>query len=175
MVGWQFVLATVGKPPKNHDYLDAGWAMYYKRLAHRCNISLVEVPEAAIRPSRTSAQVKEEEAQRLFPLMATAQCVVALHETGQRYTSPAFAAALGKRLEGLSGQNTSARGGGSSGSTGMLWIVGGPLGLASSVLDKADWVVSLSDMTLPHPMVRLLWIEQIYRAFRLLNNEPYHK
>jgi rRNA large subunit m3Psi methyltransferase RlmH len=52
---------------------------------------------------------------------------------------------------------------------------GGVLGLAASVIDQSHWQVSLSSLTFPHPMVRLVWVEQIYRAFRIPNNEPYHK
>jgi 23S rRNA (pseudouridine1915-N3)-methyltransferase len=57
----------------------------------------------------------------------------------------------------------------------IAWVIGGPLGLASSVLKRADLVLSLSSMTFPHQMARLMLMEQIYRSFRIIHHEPYHK
>ena len=57
----------------------------------------------------------------------------------------------------------------------MAWLIGGPLGLAPVVLDRADLVLSFSRMTFPHQMMRLILLEQIYRSFRIMRHEPYHK
>jgi 23S rRNA (pseudouridine1915-N3)-methyltransferase len=57
----------------------------------------------------------------------------------------------------------------------MAWVIGGPLGLASSVLDRSDLILSFSKMTFPHQMMRPILLEQIYRSFRIMHHEPYHK
>lgn len=175
-------LLTVGKLKGVHKAYEPLLAEYAQRLSAYCQLSMLEVAEETIRPTRTEAQTMEAEAQRLLPHMQRARCVVALSERGKRYTSPQFAQALLAHWQAADsfigaggGGNPPKRGLTSGGQPGMLWIVGGPLGLHATVLERATWVVSLSDMTFPHPMVRLLVLEQLYRAFRILHGQPYHK
>jgi 23S rRNA pseudoU1915 N3-methylase RlmH len=119
-------------------------------------------------------------------LQASGGYVVALTEHAKPLGSPAFAQELAQRHPGLNPHSFPKQAylkqGGHGSSTGamsgkphMVFIVGGANGLAPRILALADWHLSLSPMTFPHQMVRLLWIEQVYRAFRILNGEPYHK
>jgi 23S rRNA (pseudouridine1915-N3)-methyltransferase len=98
--------------------------------------------------------------------------VVVLTEHAKPTDSPQFADEFYKRHPGL---NSLSRGKQSGERPHMTFVVGGAMGLSSAILDRADWKLSLSPMTFPHLMVRLLWVEQLYRVFRILNNEPYHK
>jgi 23S rRNA (pseudouridine1915-N3)-methyltransferase len=165
-------IVSVGRLKGNHAYLQDGIDHYLKLTRPYAKITITEVADEPLTPSRTLEQTLDAEAKRILPYLEKAACVVALWEKGKLYDSETFAAELAKR-----GMATNPLNGGigQPGSTHMIVVIGGPWGLSRSVLDRADWLLSLSPMTLPHPMVRLVLLEQLYRAFKIQRNEAYHK
>ena len=166
-------LVAVGRLKKDSDYLQVGIAEYLKRLRPYARVSIVEVADEPISPTRTREQVIEAEGQRILSQMEKAGYTIALSERGQCLSSEALAHSLDQR--GIL-QGNPLNGGMPTGRPGpIIVIVGGPLGLSQTVIDRADWVLSLSPLTFPHQLVRLLILEQLYRAFKIQRNEPYHK
>lgn len=171
-------LIAIGKLKKDHQYLQPGIDEYLKRLRPYAQMRLVELPDETISPTRTVDQVMNTEGERILSYIQThkkepSTLVIALSERGQQLDSIALAKALTLRIHGeenpLNGRTPHPL------INHMIIIVGGPLGLAQSVLKQADWTLSLSPLTFPHPMVRLIVLEQLYRVFKIQLNEPYHK
>nr|WP_298054493.1 23S rRNA (pseudouridine(1915)-N(3))-methyltransferase RlmH [uncultured Lachnoanaerobaculum sp.] len=136
---------------------------YAKRLSRYAKMSITEVKDEKT-PANASAseedKIKQIEAERILSKFNNSY-VVALVIDGKKYTSESFA----KRMENydiLSKGN-------------LTFVIGGSLGLHESVLKRADERLSFSDMTFPHQLMRVILLEQIYRAYRIRNNEPYHK
>lgn len=144
------------------------WTMaveeYQKRLGRYCSICLTEVSDEKA-PEKLSpaeeAQVKRREGEKLLRLIKPDTYVTALAIEGKKFDSEGFAAFLDKGMV-KSGGN-------------MAFVIGGSLGLDEAVMKRADAAVSFSDMTFPHQLMRVILLEQIYRGFRILKNEPYHK
>lgn len=167
----QIQIIAVGRMKSGFSYLTPGIEDYLKRLKAYAPVSIVEVPDEPILPSKTSEQIMEKEAQRILPYMAKAAYSIALSERGDELNSEKFSAAFFNKLGG-----DPSNGGIPGADSGpIIFIVGGPLGLHQTVLSKCQWTVSLSRMTFPHPMVRLILLEQLYRAFKIRKGEPYHK
>jgi 23S rRNA (pseudouridine1915-N3)-methyltransferase len=167
----QIQLVAVGRMKGGFSYLQPGLDDYLKRLKPYAAVSIVEVPDEPIRPSKTTEQIMEGEAQRILPYIRKAGYAIALSEHGEALSSERFTEAFFERL----GANPS-NGGIPPGDSGpIIFIVGGPLGLHSSITGQCQWTISLSRMTFPHPMVRLILLEQLYRAFKIRRGEPYHK
>jgi 23S rRNA (pseudouridine1915-N3)-methyltransferase len=167
----QIQIIAVGRIKSGFSYLQAGLDDYLKRLKAYASVSVIEVPDEPILPSKTAEQIMEKEAQRILPYMQKASYSIALSERGDEANSEKFSAAFFDRL----GADPSNGGIPHTDSGPIIFIVGGPLGLHPSVLRECDWTVSLSRMTFPHPMVRLILLEQLYRAFKIRRGEPYHK
>lgn len=155
-------IVCVGKI-KEKFYRDA-LAEFEKRLSKYCKFEIVEVADEKT-PDRASAQeeelIKEKEAVRILGKIKEDAYVCTLEILGKRYTSPGFA----DFINGLA----------VNGKSNIVFVIGGSLGLHKSVLDRSDQAISFSDMTFPHQLMRVILSEQIYRAFRIINNEPYHK
>jgi 23S rRNA (pseudouridine1915-N3)-methyltransferase len=164
-------IIAVGRMKSGFSYLSAGIDDYIKRLNAYASVWVVEVPDEAILPSKTAEQIMEKEGQRILPYIAKSAYAIALSERGDELNSEKFSTSLFNRL-GADPLNGGIPG---TESGPIIFIVGGPLGLHSTVLDKCQWTVSLSRMTFPHPMVRLILLEQLYRAFKIRRGEPYHK
>lgn len=171
-------LVVIGKLKKDHQYLSGGIEEYSKRLKAFASLKIHELPDETISPTRTTEQVMQGEAERVLGFLQTHQkdsstLVIALSEKGQLLDSVALARAFNKRIHGeenpLNGRSPNPL------INHMIIIVGGPLGLSQSVLSASHWTLSLSPLTFPHPMVRLIVLEQLYRVFKIQNNEPYHK
>jgi len=139
-------------------------AEYAKRLRLYADINIVETPDEKA-PERLSdaeaEQVKAREGERMLKLLPSGAYAVALAIDGKRFTSEAFAARVDKLM--------------TDGTSHIVFIVGGSLGLSPEVLARADMKISFSDMTFPHQLMRVILLEQVYRVFRILRNEPYHK
>ena len=137
---------------------------YRKRLGRYCRLEIVEVSDEPA-PERVSpAQeniIKQKEAQRILKRLRDNSFVITLEIAGKKYDSEKFA----KKLENLA----------LAGESQLVFIIGGSLGLHSSVSQRADLKLSFSDMTFPHQLMRVILAEQIFRAFRIINGEPYHK
>lgn len=167
----QIQIISVGKMKGGFSYLQAGIDDYLKRLKAYAPVSIVEVSDEPILPSKTSAQIMEREGERILPHIQRASYAIALSERGDQLSSELFSEVFFERL----GANPTNGGMPTIEGGPIIFIVGGPLGLSSAVLQQCHWTVSLSKMTFPHPMVRLILLEQIYRAFKIRRGEPYHK
>lgn len=155
-------ILAVGKI-KESFYREA-LAEYLKRLGRYCRPEIIEVADEPVPEGASSAQeelIKEKEAKRILKRLRDNSFVITLEIAGKKYDSEKFA----EKLEDL------ALGGKSQ----LVFVIGGSLGLHASVSKRADLKLSFSDMTFPHQLMRVILAEQIYRAFRIINKEPYHK
>lgn len=137
---------------------------YAKRLGKYCKLEIVEVADEKT-PDKASevmeSQIKEKEAERLIDKLKEDSYIFTLEIKGKKYTSEAFS----ETIEKLTIQ----------GKSHLTFVIGGSLGLHEKILKLSNQPISFSDMTFPHQLMRVILTEQIYRAFRIMNNEPYHK
>ena len=147
---------------KESFYRDA-IAEYAKRLSAYCTFKVCEVDDE---PDTGSSEAvietaKEREAERILKNIKPGMHVITLEIKGKKYSSETFSAMLSELFV--------------SGKSDIAFIIGGSNGLAKCVSDRADGKLSFSDMTFPHQLMRVILSEQIYRAFRIMRGEPYHK
>ncbi|MDF9410397.1 23S rRNA (pseudouridine(1915)-N(3))-methyltransferase RlmH [Brevibacillus laterosporus] len=158
----QITIITVGK--LKEKYLKEGIAEYVKRLSAYCKLNVVEVNDEKA-PEELSAtemeQVKRKEGERILAHIKQDHYVIALAIEGQMWSSEKLSSEMDKLA--LHGRSQ------------VEFVIGGSLGLADEVLKRADAKLSFSKMTFPHQLMRLVLVEQIYRAFRISRGEPYHK
>jgi 23S rRNA (pseudouridine1915-N3)-methyltransferase len=155
-------ILAVGK--MKEKYLNQGIDEYIKRLGPYAKISIVEVPDEPASDRLSAAEieaVKNIEGERLLSKIAPDTYVIALAIKGKTFTSEQFAA----ELESLA----------TYGKSKVAFVIGGSNGLSEDVLRRADLKLSFSSFTFPHQLMRLILIEQIYRAFKINRGEPYHK
>ncbi len=155
-------LICVGKI-KESFYRDA-IAEYSKRLSRYCKLEMIEVPDEKTPDSASpllEIQIMEKEAARILDKIRDDTFVCTLEIEGKKYTSEKLADWMEKLTI--------------SGTSHISFVIGGSLGLHQSVKDRADIALSFSDMTFPHQLMRVILLEQIYRGFRIIHNEPYHK
>jgi 23S rRNA (pseudouridine1915-N3)-methyltransferase len=155
-------IISVGK--LKEKYLKDGIAEYLKRLKPYAKVEIVEVAEEREPANASSADelmVKEKEGERILEKMKAGSYLIALAIDGKQLTSEGLAEKFSQlALEGKSD---------------IAIVIGGSLGLSEEVLEKADFKLSFSRMTFPHQLMRLILMEQIYRAFKINKGEPYHK
>lgn len=158
----RIAVACVGRLKER--YMREAAAEYVKRLSRYAQTDILESPDEPA-PERLSdaqrAQVLAREGERLLATIGARDFVAALCIDGARQSSESFA----KAMEGWLG----------GGYARIVFVIGGSLGLSPAVLSRADAKLSLSDMTFPHQLARIVLLEQIYRAFKINGNEPYHK
>lgn len=144
-------------------FFEEGCGEYARRLARYCTLTVREAADEkapeALSPAQ-EVQVKEREGKRLLAMLDQKDHVIALTVTGKAYTSEGLAARIGALRD--AGKNVS-------------FLIGGSLGLSREAVDRADEELSLSKLTLPHRLARLVLLEQLYRSFKILNHETYHK
>lgn len=151
-------LIVVGKT--DEKYLQQGIDVYVSRLKHYVNFEMVVIPALKDQKGASPDEVKEREAALLLRQLEKCDRVVLLDEHGEQHTSVDFAQYLQKQMN--------------AGVRILAFVVGGAFGFAPSVYAAASGKVSLSKMTFNHQMVRLFFVEQVYRAFTILRHEPYH-
>ena len=158
----QYTILCVGKI-KEKFYSDA-IAEYRKRLSRYAKTDIVEVADERT-PDRASEleeeQIRKKEGERILSKLRDSMYVVALDLRGREYDSESFARHISDCM--LRGKSH------------IVFVIGGSLGLHPSVLERADESLSFSHFTFPHQLMRVILLEQIYRANRILNHEPYHK
>ncbi len=157
----KITILCVGKLKEN--YLKEGIAEYTKRLSRYIKLQIIEVQDEKAPESlsiKQMIQIKEKEGQKILSKLPKSY-VIALNLQGKQYTSEAFA-------ETLSNLTT-------KGNYHITFIIGGSLGLSEEVLKYSNLKLSFGSFTYPHQLMRLILLEQIYRSFRINNNEPYHK
>lgn len=154
----QIELIVVGKTDSKE--VAALVEMYAKRVNHYCRFAITTLPDLRNTKNLSSRQQNKSEGDRILALLNESDCVVLLDERGDELRSMQFADWIGKRM--------------SSGLRRLVFVIGGPYGFSEEVYARANYKISLSRMTFSHQIVRAIFAEQIYRAFTILNNEPYH-
>ena len=154
----KITLAVVGKTEVG--FVRQGIEEYVKRLQHYVTFNIQYVGDVKSTRNLSEAQQKTAEGKVLLSTFESSDYVVLLDEHGTERTSVDFSAWLQRRM--------------ASGCKRLVFVIGGPYGFSPDVYARANSLLSLSRMTLSHEMIRLLFVEQLYRAFSILNNEPYH-
>lgn len=155
-------IIAVGKVKEK--YLIQGIQEYMKRIQPYAKLQIVEVPDEKAPESLSEAeegQVREREGERILQQIRPETHVIALAIEGRKLDSLQFAAEL-QRLA-------------TYGRSQVAFVIGGSLGLSPQVLRRADLTLSFGAMTYPHQLMRLILVEQIYRAFKIIRGEPYHR
>ena len=150
-------LILVSKTTDKH--LAAGIDDYVSRTCHYLPFAITVIPELKNTKNMTEEQQKVREGELILQKIQPSDTVVLLDEHGKEFRSIEFADWLQKK------QNTARR---------LVFVIGGPYGFSESIYKRADEQLSLSKMTFSHQMVRLLFVEQIYRACTIIKGEPYH-
>lgn len=158
----KITICTVGKIKEK--YFRDAIAEYTKRLSKYCKLEIVEVEDEKTPDNAGEAvelSIKQKEGARLASHIKDDSYVIALAIEGKKLDSVLFS----EKLEKLFIQGTSH----------ITFIIGGSLGLSPDILRRADYLLSFSDMTFPHQLMRVILLEQLYRSFRIMKHEPYHK
>jgi len=133
---------------------------YQKRLKHYIKFDIDIIPDIKNVKNLSEAQQKEKEGELILKKVASTDVLVLLDENGKQFSSIEYANYLQKKMN--------------SGIKQLVFVIGGPYGFSNTVYQKAQGKISLSKMTFSHQMIRLFIVEQIYRGFTILKNEPYH-
>lgn len=151
-------LFVVGKT--NHNYLSPGIDDYTKRINHYIPFNIQYIADAKNTKNISQAQQKRAEGQNLLNAFDKSDYVVLLDERGKEFTSKDFSSFIEKKMQTVAKR--------------LVFVVGGPYGFSEDVYQRANEKISLSKMTFPHDLIRLIFTEQLYRSFTIMNNEPYH-
>ena len=158
----KITLITVGMIKEK--YLKDAIAEYSKRLSRYCKLEIVEVADEKT-PDNASDTVedaiRDKEGERILKYIKEDAYVIILEIAGKMLTSEEMA----EKIEKLGVQGTSH----------IIFIIGGSIGLGREILKRSDYALSFSKMTFPHQLMRVILLEQIYRSYRIINHEPYHK
>jgi len=155
-------ILTVGKIKEK--YLKDAIAEYTKRLSKYCKLEIIEVADEKTPDNASEViedQIRAKEAERLLKYVKEGAYVITLEINGKQLTSEQFA----DKIDTL----------GIQGISHIIFIIGGSIGLGREVLEKSSYALSFSKMTFPHQLMRVILLEQIYRSYRIINGEPYHK
>jgi 23S rRNA (pseudouridine1915-N3)-methyltransferase len=151
-------LIAIGKT--DHKNLQALIEEYQRRLSFYIKFELDIIPDIKNVKNLSEEQQKEKEGELILAKLSPTDFLILLDENGKSFTSIGFANELQKKMN--AGLKT------------LVYVIGGPYGFSETVYQKAQQKISLSEMTFSHQMVRLFFIEQVYRGFTILKNEPYH-
>ena len=151
-------LAVIGKT--SIGYLKQGIDEYIKRLKHYVPFEIKYIDDIKNTKNISEDQQKRTEGAKILSLLDKSDFVVLLDEHGKEYTSIQYSNYLQKRM--LSGAKK------------VVFVIGGPYGFSQEVYDRANDKISFSKMTFNHEMIRLIFTEQLYRAYTIINHEPYH-
>lgn len=158
----KITLITVGKIKEK--YLRDAIAEYTKRLSKYCKLEIIEVADEKT-PDQAGETVEEniraKEGERILKYIRDDMYVITLEIAGKMLSSEEFA----EKIETL----------GIQGKSSISFVIGGSIGLGREVLKRSDFALSFSRMTFPHQLMRVVLLEQVYRAYRIINGEPYHK
>ncbi|AYE48513.1 23S rRNA (pseudouridine(1915)-N(3))-methyltransferase RlmH [Priestia megaterium] len=155
-------IITIGK--LKEKYLKQGIQEYLKRLSSYAKVEIIELADEKAPENLSESemeQVKQKEGERILAKISDDTYVIALAINGKQKSSEELA----KEIDSLA----------TYGKSKIAFVIGGSLGLSSEVMKRSNAALSFSKMTFPHQLMRLVLVEQIYRAFRIIRNEPYHK
>ena len=151
-------LLTVGKT--DIAWVRTGLDTYVSRICRYMPFSLVETPELRNTASLGREQIKAREGELLLKHVRPSDFVVLLDERGKEFTSKDFSSFIEKKMQTVAKR--------------LVFVVGGPYGFSEDVYQRANEKISLSKMTFPHDLIRLIFTEQLYRACTIIRGEPYH-
>ena len=158
----KITLITVGKIKEK--YLKDAIAEYSKRLSRYCKLEIIEVADEKT-PDQASETVEEgirtKEGERILKHIKDDMYVVTLEISGKMLSSEELAEKINSL--GLAGKSS------------IAFVIGGSIGLGKEVMSRSDYALSFSKMTFPHQLMRVILLEQVYRSYRIINGEPYHK
>ncbi|PWL39212.1 23S rRNA (pseudouridine(1915)-N(3))-methyltransferase RlmH [Flagellimonas aquimarina] len=154
----QITLIAIGKTDSSE--LSKLIAIYEKRLKHYIKFQFLIIPDIKNSKNLSEAVQKEKEGELILSHIQTADVLITLDEKGKQFTSIDFSQFLQKKMN--------------SGIKNLVLVIGGPYGFSDAIYKRSNEKISLSKMTFSHQMVRLFLIEQLYRGFTILRNEPYH-
>jgi 23S rRNA (pseudouridine1915-N3)-methyltransferase len=151
-------LIAIGKT--TNDYLRQGIEIFSHRLSFYIPFEIQYINDLKHTKNITENQQKLLEGKNILSIIDKSDYVILLDEHGKEYTSMEFSKYIEKRMSSISND--------------IMFIVGGPYGFSQEVYDRANEKISLSKMTFPHEMIRLIFVEQLYRAMTIIHHEPYH-
>lgn len=154
----KFVFLMIGKT--NGESLQKLIEDYQNRVQHYLNFETVVIPELKNTKNLSVLEQKEKEAEIILKTIDNQDNVILLDEKGKQFGSVAFADYLEKKMH--------------SSAKRMVFVVGGPFGFSQKIYDRANGMISMSPMTFSHQMIRLIFIEQLYRAMTIIRGENYH-
>lgn len=154
----KITLLVIGKTDAR--YLVEAIDEYKSRLSHYVPFELTVIPDVKNVRNLSEAQQKEREGELILKALQPGDYLVLLDEGGREFSSTEFAAYIEKKMHSVPKR--------------LAFVIGGPYGFSEAVYRAAQEKISLSRMTFSHQMVRLIFVEQVYRAMTILNNEPYH-
>ena len=158
----KITILTVGKIKEK--YLKDAIAEYAKRLSRYCKLEIVEVADEKTIENASQVletQIRDKEAERLMKYIREDAYVITLEIKGKQLTSEE----LSEKINQL----------GIQGKSHIIFVIGGSIGLGDEILKRSDYALSFSKMTFPHQLMQMILLEQIYRSYRIINHEPYHK
>lgn len=154
----QITLIAIGKT--DAEYIRQGMETYAKRLGFYVRFEVAVIPDIRNSKNMSQQEQKRREGELILAAAGDSDCLALLDEGGREHSSVEFAAWLQKKMN--------------AGVRKLCFVIGGPYGFSDEVYARANEKLSLSRMTFSHQMVRLIFAEQLYRAFTIINNEPYH-
>jgi 23S rRNA (pseudouridine1915-N3)-methyltransferase len=154
----RITLLVVGKT--QDAYVQAGIKVYLERLKYYCTFTIIEIPELKVSSKMSFDEIKKREGEIIISKIPQNSKVILLDENGKEYTSREFSKLIDKSLQESVKE--------------LCFIVGGAFGFSSDVYSLVTSKLSLSKMTFNHQMIRLFFVEQVYRGFSIINNLPYH-
>ncbi len=154
----KITLLAIGKT--NAKYLQEGIEQYTKRLSHYIPFELKILPDVKTTKALTTDKQKEMEGEMFMSAIQQGDWVTLLDERGKEFSSRDFASYIDKKMITIPKN--------------LIFVIGGPYGFSKAMYDRANEKLSLSKMTFSHEMIRLFFVEQIYRAMTILKGEPYH-
>ncbi|MCQ2307709.1 MAG: 23S rRNA (pseudouridine(1915)-N(3))-methyltransferase RlmH [Bacteroidales bacterium] len=154
----KITLLVIGKT--DEPYLETGIAKYVGRLGHYVPFEMRVIPDIKNRKTLSEAQQKKSEGELLLSQLQPGDLIVLLDENGKTFSSRGFSKWIENQMN--------------VGCKRIVFVIGGPYGFSQEVYEKANSKISLSEMTFSHQMVRLIFVEQLYRAFTILKGEAYH-
>ena len=154
----KLLLTVIGKT--STDYLIEGIDRYVKRIGHYVPFELKVLPDVKMPKNGTFEKQKQLEGAALLSELKPNDTLILLDERGRQYTSREFAQFIDNKMVNVAGR--------------IVFAVGGPYGFSPEVYARANGQISLSKMTFSHQMIRLIFVEQLYRSMTILNGEPYH-
>ena len=158
----KITVITVGKIKEK--YLRDAVAEYVKRLSRYCKLEVIEVADEKT-PDQASEtveeQIRDKEGERILKYIRDDMYVITLEIGGKMVSSEELADKI--NMLGIRGQSS------------VAFVIGGSIGLGREVLKRSDYALSFSKMTFPHQLMRVILLEQVYRSYRIINREPYHK